>query len=364
MGWSRVSRDDQGKACDVRHGSRAARGEGQEETIGAGDATLLIRSHERRTPLKVLLVTNIYPTAEEPWYGCFVRDQAEDLQALGIDVHVLSFDGRRDRLNYLRAAREIRRRIARDHFDLIHAHYGLTGAAALQRRVPLVTTFHGSDCNGAIPWQRYVSWVVARRSLPVFVSKEGRRMLGCPSAPVIPAGVDTDLFGPLDRRVAKRRLGWQEDAHHIVLPGNRCLPTKRADLFDTTLAEARKEVPDLRGVALEGFSRAQVALVLNAADAVLMTSDREGSPVTVRESLACMTPVVSVDVGDVPGVLTGLPGCGIFPRDPGALARGVLDALQAERHPDLRRRAENSSRRLVAERIAAVYSSIVSARTR
>jgi glycosyltransferase involved in cell wall biosynthesis len=188
-------------------------------------------------------------------------------------------------------------------------------------------------------------------------------MLGCPSAQVIPAGVDTDLFKPLDRRVARRRLGWREDAHYVLLPGSRSLPAKRADLFDAVLAEARKEAPDLCGVALEGFSREQVALVLNAADAVLMTSDREGSPVTVRESLACMTPVVSVDVGDVPRVLTGLPGCGIFRRDPYALTRGVLDALRAERHPDLRHRAESSSRRIAAERIAAVYSSVVSGRT-
>jgi teichuronic acid biosynthesis glycosyltransferase TuaC len=327
---------------------------------GTGADTPSMRPSQGRLPLKVLFVTNLYPTPEEPWLGCWVRDQGEDLATLGLDVDVLHFDGRPASLNYLRTAREIRRRVNRQGFDLIHAHYGLTGAAAtFQRDVPVVTTFHGSDCNGAIPWQRYLSWVVARRSLPVFVSEEGRRMLGRPSAPVIPAGVDTELFTPLSRRAARRQLGWPEDRRYVLLPGSRSLLAKRADLFDAVLAEVQKVEPDLSGVALAGFSREQVALVLNAVDVVLMTSDREGSPVTVREALACNTPVVSVAVGDLRGVLAGLPGCGIFARDPRALARGVFDALAAGRHPDLRRRAERHSRRAVAERVVALYSSLV-----
>jgi glycosyltransferase involved in cell wall biosynthesis len=158
--------------------------------------------------------------------------------------------------------------------------------------------------------------------------------------------------------VARRRLGWEEDARYVLLPGARSLPAKRADLFDAVVTEVQKGVPTLKAVALEGFSREQAALVFNAVDVTLMTSDREGSPVTVRESLACLTPVVSVEVGDVTQVVADLPGCGIFPRQPTALARGVLDALAAERHPDLRRRAEQTSRRQVAERVAALYAAV------
>jgi teichuronic acid biosynthesis glycosyltransferase TuaC len=304
----------------------------------------------------------MYPSPGEPWYGSFVKDQAEDLVALGIDVQVLDFDGRRDRRNYVRAAANLRRLVSRGDFELVHAHYGLSGVVALaQRRLPVVTTFHGSDYTGAILWQRYVSWVVARGSHAILVSEEARRALGCPTAPVIPAGVDTDLFGPIERRAARRELGWPEDGSYVLLPGSRASPGKRADLFDAAVAEARGVVPDLRGVAFEGFSRQQAVLVLNAVDVMLMTSDREGSPVTVREALACLTPVVSVEAGDVPKVLAGLPGCGIFRREPDALARGLLTALHAERDPELRRRAERTSRGAVARRVAAVYDSVLAA---
>jgi glycosyltransferase involved in cell wall biosynthesis len=313
--------------------------------------------------LRVLLVTNMYPTDEQPWFGCFVRDQAEDLDALGVDLHVFSFDGRRDRRNYARAAREVRRLVSAEGFDLVHAHYGLTGAvAAVQRRVPLVTTFHGSDYNGWSPWQRRVSRIVARRSSSIVMSEDGRRALGRPSAAVIPCGVDIELFAPLDRFAARRRLGWTEQRRYVLFPGTRADRRKRADLFDSVLAEIRTEIPAVHDVALEGLSRENAALVMNAADVTVMTSDAEGSPVAVRESLACMTPVVSVDVGDVAEVLAGLPGCSIQPRDPEKLAGAVLDALRGDRHEALRRRAEQTSRRAVAERVLAVYQSVAAAR--
>jgi glycosyltransferase involved in cell wall biosynthesis len=337
----------------------------QNEDVKTSQAVMESRQKGRSQPLRVLVVTNMFPTPEEPWFGSFVRDQVEDLRGLGINLRVVSFDGRQQVLNYARAAREVRRIVLREAFDVVHAHYGLTGAViALQRRVPGVTTFHGSDYTGAVWWHRYVSWVVARRSCPVVVSEQGRRSLSCPAAVVIPSGVDIDLFKPADRQDARHQLGWGEEGPYVLLPGSRSNPTKGADLFDEVVTELQKVVPGVEGVALEGFSREQTALVMNAVDVTLMTSEREGSPVTVRESLACLTPVVSVAVGDVPQVIADLPGCGIFPRHARALARGVIDALAVERHPNLRRRAESTSRRQVAERIAALYAVVAGSHRR
>jgi glycosyltransferase involved in cell wall biosynthesis len=302
----------------------------------------------------------MYPTPSEPWYGSFVRDQAEDLRSAGTDVRVVQFDGRQDWRNYLRAARSLRQLVARESFDLVHAHYGLTGAIAItQQKVPTVTTFHGSDYTGAVPWQKYVSWVVARHTVPVFVSRAGRTALGVDSAEVIPAGVDTQLFMPMERAAARRTLGWEEGARYVLLLGSRKIRAKRADLFDAVVAEVRKSVARVVGVSLEGFSREKTALVMNAADVAVMTSDREGSPVTVRESLACQTPVVSVDVGDVLDVVAGLPGCTILPREPRALASGVVVALETQRSPELRARAEEYSRPRIAERLATLYERVV-----
>jgi teichuronic acid biosynthesis glycosyltransferase TuaC len=309
--------------------------------------------------MRVLVVTNMFPTSLEPWFGSFVADQVDDLQALGFDMRVLHFDGRRDRLNYVRAARQVRSSVAREGVDLIHAHYGLTGALALtQRSIPVVTTLHGSDFTGAIPWQASVSWVVVRRCTPVFVSAEGARRLRCSGGLVIPVGVDAELFAPRDRAEARDALGWPADRRYVLLPGSRRALGKRPDLFDAAMREARRAAPDLESVSLEGFSRREAALVMNAIDVTLMTSDREGSPLAIKESLACMTPVVSVLVGDVPEVIAGLPGCAIVSREPTALANAVLASLESGRRPELRDRAQEFSRGRVAERISALYNAV------
>jgi glycosyltransferase involved in cell wall biosynthesis len=315
--------------------------------------------------MKVLCFTNIYPSTAEPSAGCFVRDLVEDLRGLDVDVQVLAFSGRERRRAYAKAGLEFRRTVAAGDFDLVHAHYGLTGVLAVtQRNVPVVVTFHGSDTgNPRVRWQAWFSWFVARLSTPIFVSADGALRLGCPNAAVIPAGVDVDLLQPQSRAEARTALGWPNECRYVLLPGARANPDKGAGLFDAAVGEVRKRVRDLTPVSLEGFSREQVAKVMNAVDVTLVTSAFEGSPVAVRESLACMTPVVSVPVGDLPQLLSGLPGCAIVPRDPVALADAIVRAFASGRDPILRKRAERLSRRLVAERTVALYESVLARAT-
>jgi glycosyltransferase involved in cell wall biosynthesis len=276
-------------------------------------------------------------------------------------VDVLAFDGRQERRQYAWASRSLRRALHDGRFDLVHAHYGLTGMVALtQRRVPTVVTFHGSDTgNPRVMWQGWVSWVVARQATPVFVSRDGARRLGCPDAAVIPAGVDVNLFRPGRVDEARRSLGWPVCGRFVLLPGARADPVKGARLFDAVVEELRGQVSDLTAVSLEGFSREQVVDVMNAVDVTLMTSDFEGSPVAPKESLACMTPVVSVPVGDMAELLAELPGCAIAPRSPVALARAVLAAFERGGGEALRQRAEAFSSARMAEQVVDVYRRVL-----
>jgi teichuronic acid biosynthesis glycosyltransferase TuaC len=309
--------------------------------------------------VNVLVVTNMYPTAEEPWFGSFVRDQVEDLRTLGLDVEVLAFDGRHRSREYGRAARRARQLARTGRFDVVHAHYGLSGAVALaQRSLPVVTTFHGSD-TGGVAWQRIVSAAVAHRTVPIFVNRAGSRLLWCRNGHVIPAGVDTALFTPADRPALRDSLGWNEACRYVLFPGSRLNRVKRADLFGAVIDALRATDEPVEPVYLENLSRVQAAKTIAAADVTLLTSDWEGSPVAVRESLACETPVVSVPVGDLEETLDGLPACEIAPRDAAALAAAVRRALAAPRSSALRERALATSRRRTAERVAAVYEDVL-----
>lgn len=309
--------------------------------------------------MRVLCLTNMYPSATEPAVGSFVRDQVDDLRELGIDVEVLAFDGRVHKSNYARAAAQLRTRLRGDPFDLVHAHYGLTGAVSLaQRRVPVVTTFHGSDV-GYIPWQSKVSWLVARATTPIFVARRHAEQVGMATAWVIPAGVSLSAFRIEPRSEARRRLGWPEEGRRVLLPGARANTRKGAPLFDAVVDSLRLDGP-VTPVSLEGYEREQVCDVLNAVDVVLVTSLWEGSPVTVKEALACGTPVVSVEVGDVPEMLAGLPGCSCHPREADSLVAGVRAAFASTDRESLRRRASVYERATLARRVVAVYESVLS----
>jgi glycosyltransferase involved in cell wall biosynthesis len=302
----------------------------------------------------------MFPVASEPANGSFVRDQIEDLRALGVDLDVLVFDGRGSRMEYVRAARRLRSALRASAFDIIHAHYGLTGAVAMtQARVPVVTTFHGSDA-GYVPWQRRVSWVVARATTPIFVSRLGAAGLGLPKATVIPAGVDTTQFAPMDTAEARAQLGWSRDRRFVLFPGARRNRVKGIDLFDAAVRLVQSEVGDIESIALEGFSREEVVLVMNAVNAVMMTSKSEGSPVTIKEALACRKPVVSVAVGDVPEMIHGLPGCAICPRDAAALAMALASAVSHAGGPELRERAKLYERQKMAMRVHSFYETCLS----
>src|SRR3954468_16703489 len=99
--------------------------------------------------MRVLVVTSMYPTPSRPGLGGFVRDQVEALTAIdGLDVELFAFEpGGAGR--YARAAARLRRTHRGGDFDLVHAHYGLSGwvALALGHRAPILVTYHGTDLS-------------------------------------------------------------------------------------------------------------------------------------------------------------------------------------------------------------------------
>ena len=84
--------------------------------------------------MRVLVCTNMWPSAARPTFGSFVQEQVDDLQRAGLEIDVLYIRGTESRANYARAAVHLRRRLVSRPYDLVHAHYGLTGAVALTQR--------------------------------------------------------------------------------------------------------------------------------------------------------------------------------------------------------------------------------------
>jgi glycosyltransferase involved in cell wall biosynthesis len=260
--------------------------------------------------MRVLLVTGMYPTADRPGLGGFVRDQVESLRAMGgVEIELFAIEpGGSGR--WLAAARELRRRYRGERFDVVHAHYGLAGWSALAvRGAPHLVTFHGTDL--AHPVVGRMSRALARLiDLPAPVSTHLARLPGgglpgagadSPAA-VLPMGVNLDRFGRRDRAEARARRGLDPARPYLLFPADPARPEKRHDRAQELARATGAEL-----VGYEGVTPDQVPDLINAVNAVVTPSDREGYGLAPLEALACDVPVVSTDVGIAPSSRTWPP---------------------------------------------------------
>ena len=304
--------------------------------------------------MRVLVVTNLWPTPAAPERGGFVRDQVEALRGIdGLEIELFTFPtGSRE---YARAALELRRRYRGERFDVVHAHYGLCGwTARALRGAPLVVTFHGTDL--AHPRVGPLSRALARLiALPAPVSATLARA-GLPGrrVGVLPVGVNLDRFQRIDRREARTALGLDPDGRYLLFPADPARPEKRHD--------RAAELAAATGARLIAYGKRppeEVPLMINAANAVLVTSEREGFGLATLEALACDVPVLATDVGVAPLALSGVEGTLCAPFDVRRWAAAAGPHLAAE-DPRVsgRARAALFDRNRLAERVFRAYEDV------
>ena len=310
--------------------------------------------------MRVLVVTNFVPDAAAPQRGRWVLDQVEEMRRLGIEVDVFSFPPGAS--HYLPAAWRLRRRLKRETFDLVHVHYGLTAWSALLAGArPLVVSFHGTDVRHTVvgALSRRIAWradLVAAVSHSLFGPEDGRAGLPrVPGSAVLPCGPDLGRFRPLPRIEARRQLGLDPAGRYLLFPANPKRAEKRADRAEAVAAASGAEL--LTGGSIDPD---QMPLWVNAANAVLVTSDYEGFGLTCVEALACDVPVLSTPVGIAPFALVGIAGTTCAPFDAASWSEVARPHLEA---PDPRvegaARAASLSAARMAERTIVAYREVL-----
>ena len=305
--------------------------------------------------MKVLIVANNKPGQFSP----FVTEQVESLKRLGVEFDFFGVGGKGFN-GYLSNLPSLKKKIHEFKPDLLHAHYGLSGMLAnLQRAVPVVTTYHGSDIHSK-GLNLSMSKITARYSAyNIFVSPWLLELSGYhgENKCVIPCGVDTTTFTPIERTEARKQLGWNENEQIVLFAGAFDNEVKNSPLAK----EAVSLVSNTKLVELRGYTREQVSLLINAANCLLMTSHREGSPVVIKEALACGTPIVSVDVGDVKDVVSGANGCFISTYDANDVATKIQQALlfKGKTNGPQCIVDKGLSNEMVAKRILKIYQAVI-----
>lgn len=310
--------------------------------------------------MRVLVVTNFAPDTAAPQRGRWVRDQVEEMRERGAEIEVFDFPPGKG--EYILATRRLRRLLRQERFDLVHAHYGLPGwCAHLAGARPLLVSFHGTDVRHWIvgPLSRRLAWradLVAAVSRALF-GPEGDRP-GLPPVPgsaVLPCGPDLGRFRPLARAEARRQLDLDPDGHFLLFPANPARAEKRHDRAAELARSCGAEL--LTGGAIEPE---QMPLWINAANAVLVTSDYEGFGLTAIEALACDVAVLSTPVGIAPYALRGLRGalCAPFELETWtAAARPLLES--SDPRVEGTARAASLSAARMAERTLEAYRAVL-----
>ncbi len=320
-------------------------------------------------PLRILVVTNMWPTPDRPMGGIFVAEQVASLRRRGLELDVLFLDGGSSKLEYLRGIGRVRHALAMKPYDLIHAHYVFSGLVALagrRLRVPILLTHHGIETQRG--WTAPLCrWTSRRVERTIVTSQRVQWALGRPDAEIVPCGVDTDLFHPVPQAEARAALGLPADGLLVLFAGMR-RPEKRFDLAEAAVKRLQETLPNVSLLVAEAEPHRRMPLFMNAADVLILTSEAEGSPMVIKEAMACNLPVVAVDVGDVAEVVGNTPGCFVVERDAAALAQGLRSALAfggrtAGRQALLTRPAGAPPLTLaaVAERLEAIYREMADA---
>jgi glycosyltransferase involved in cell wall biosynthesis len=289
--------------------------------------------------MRVLAVTNMYPTPQTPAAGIFVEQQIQGLRQVGLEVDVMFVDRLQEGMKvYLALRKHLLQKIAQCQPHLVHVMYGGIMAHQVTKTVedrPTVVTFHGSDLLGEHLsgllrkcLARYgvrASWKAARwadrivvvsqilqDALPADIERSKVR--------IIPCGIDLERFQPVNQEECRSRLHWDPERFHILFPSHPGNTVKRYELAQAAVVALSCWGISPEMHSLQGILNADVPLWLNASDVVLLTSRHEGSPTVIKEALACNVPVVSVEVGDVRERIQGIAGCYLALPEPNDLA--------------------------------------------
>lgn len=314
-----------------------------------------ITNHQ--SPLKVLFV------ASGNKYGgkvsSFVQSQFDSLKEAGLEMLLCPATGH-GWMAYAKTILKLRKMIRKEHPDIVHAHYSTCGFVAwlaslgLRHHKSAITNHQSQITNHQSPITNYKSQITNHKSPTIVVSilgsfpshslkwryvrffikhvwdktitksKRTADQLGF-DLPVIPNGVNIDIFHPMDQKEAREKSPITNQKSpitnhkYIIWCSNPERPEKNwplaqraVELYNAqcTMHDAQCEL-----VAVYNKTPQEVATCMNAADVMLLTSMSEGSPNVVKEALACNCPIVTTDVGDVHERLDGVEGCYIIPAD-------------------------------------------------
>ena len=240
--------------------------------------------------------------------SAFVQSQFDSLQKEGLDMLMYPVVGHGWK-GYLRNFGELRRLILKEKPDVVHAHYSscgyLAALAAMGQKLKKVVSILGSFPTESRKL-KFVRFCVDHVWHATIVKSERTRAQLDRNLPVIPNGVDLDLFPLTSQDEARERVGFEREGKYVIFVSDPARPEKQFCLAEEAVRLLNDESVHL--IPVFDKPHAEIVDYMCAADVLIMTSASEGSPNVIKEAMACNCPIVVTDVGDVRWVTEGVDG--------------------------------------------------------
>jgi glycosyltransferase involved in cell wall biosynthesis len=333
--------------------------------------------------MKILEVTQMWPSPEHPDLGSFLVPLTRELEALGHEVEVASISKRGGSpTKYVHLARRARAAARRFRPDVVFAHFlfpaGAAGAlAARSAGAPLVVMAHGQDVAnlGRMPaFGAATRWVLGRSAAVIansswLADRLSERILAArPKIEVADLGVDLQAFSPRPADQARRELGWEGEGPAFLCVGSlieRKNVVALADAFASLgrgrLAfvgdgPLRDRLEGRQGVRLVGrIPQEEVPRWVAACDVLCQPSLIEPFGQATLEAMAMERTVVATNVGGPPEFVTPEAGILINPVEEGALRAALAAAAdKPSPNPAARQAAAEHDVKRQAARIARI----------
>jgi glycosyltransferase involved in cell wall biosynthesis len=338
--------------------------------------------------MRILVVTQMWPSAENLDLGSFLVPLTREIEQLGHQVEVVSISRRGGApTKYASLLGSSIATAGRWKPDVVFAHFlfpaGAAGAAAsLAGRVPLVVMAHGQDVAniGRIRGVKAATEAVIGRASNVICNS---RWLAAQLAASIPAaspkteiancGIDLDAFHPGDGAEAQRSLGWDGDGPAFLCVGSlieRKNVVALADAFATfgrgRLAfvgdgPLRNQLEGREGIRMVGrVPQSAVPGWVAACDVLCQPSLIEPFGQATLEGMAMERTVLATTIGGPPEFVTPEAGVLVEPGDTAALSTAMARAAaMPSPNPAARHAARAHDVKMEAAKMVAVLESAV-----
>lgn len=282
------------------------------------------------------------------------KNQGESLIKLGHNVTFFTIKGK-GALGYFRNIFRLRTFLTQKTFDVVHAHYSLSGmVASLAGAKPLVVSLMGSDVKASVILKYMIRGFNTLFWKEVIVKsqdmKEDSRLH---KAHVIPNGVDFDVFKPKSVSDSLEITTWNPYKKHILFAANPARPEKNFQLTQAAFDIIENDTIELQ--KLIDIPNEKMPYYFNASEVILLTSLWEGSPNVIKEAMACNCKIVAVDVGDIRKVVSNTKGCFVTDFDANRIAEKIKEALSLDHKTNGRSQIKHLDSATIAHQLIEVY---------